>query len=195
MPPGTGKTASVTSILYQLRQEQAKGSIPEFTSVYLNGMETRHPFDIYVRLWEAVSPNKEKASADEALARLELYFAGEGRRKRLSKEVPKLEKRQAIVLLVDEIDYLVTKKQTVLYNLFDWPVRGYNGNTKAQLIVIGISNTLNLPDRLHVRLQSRIGRERCVYSSYSDNESQIILKGKLGISETGDKVRICFLSQ
>ncbi len=153
-------------------------------------METRHPFDIYVRLWEAVSPNKERASADEALARLELFFAGEGRRKRFCKELPKLEKRQAIVLLVDEIDYLVTKKQTVLYNLFDWPVRGYNGNTNAQLIVIGISNTLNLPDRLHVRLQSRIGRERCVYSSYSDDESQNILKGKLGMSKTGDKVCI-----
>lgn len=29
----------------------------------------------------------------------------------------------ASVLLVDELDYLVTRKQTVLYNLFDWPTR------------------------------------------------------------------------
>lgn len=73
----------------------------------------------------------------------------------------------------------------MLYNLFDWPSRGFSAQSPAQLIVIGISNTLNLPERLHVRLQSRIGSERCMYASYSIDESMKILKGKLGIAGSG----------
>ena len=69
---GTGKTASVTSIIYQLRKEQAAGTIPEFTFVSLNGMEMRHPFDTYVRLWEAVSPHKEKLNRPKRQNRTEL---------------------------------------------------------------------------------------------------------------------------
>jgi Cdc6-like AAA superfamily ATPase len=36
------------------------------------------------------------------------------------------------VVLMDELDFLVTRKQSVLYNLFDWPTRRH-----ARLIVIG----------------------------------------------------------
>ena len=148
-------------------------------------MEMRHPFDVYVRLWEAVSDRKEICSADEALAKLDLYFGGNQAMN--NKDGTKVKKRKVVVVLVDEIDYLVTKKQTVLYNLFDWPSRGFSTQSPAQVIVIGISNTLNLPERLHVRLQSRIGSERCMYASYGIDESIQILRGKLGI--TGNEVR------
>lgn len=178
--PGTGKTASVKNIVYHFGQEQAEGKLPAFQFVCVNGMELRHPFDVYVRLWEAVSNRKEVCPADEALAKLELHFGGNLNLK--SKEDKKVQKRNVVVVLVDEIDYLVTKKQTVLYNLFDWPSRGFSAYSPAQLIVIGISNTLNLPERLHVRLQSRIGSERCMYASYGIDESIEILKGKLGIT-------------
>ena len=42
-------------------------------------------------------------------------------------DVAKTTKRRMIVFLVDEIDYLVTKIAilTVLHDLFDWPIRGY----------------------------------------------------------------------
>lgn len=182
---GTGKTASVNSIIYKLRKDQAEGNIPEFKYVSLNGMEMRHPFDTYVRLWEAVSPNKEKLARPKALAKLQLYFSEapisgykSGHRK----------KRQPVVLLVDEIDYLVTQKQTILYNLFDWPTTGYENKSDAQLIVVGISNTLNLPERLHVRLQSRIGNQRCIFNSYSWSDSVNIIEKKLGNRLSGENV-------
>ncbi len=183
---GTGKTASVKSIVYHFNKEQAEGKIPSFEFVGVNGMEMRHPFDVYVRLWEAVSYHKsnrkEVCPAEKALANLEVYFA----RKRKNRGTTK---RKVFVVLVDEIDYLVMKKQTVLYNLFDWPNRGFSEKSSGQLIVLGISNTLNLPERLHARLQSRIGRDRCMYASYGIDESINILKGKLGITGS-EKVRI-----
>jgi hypothetical protein len=47
------------------------------------------------------------------------------------------------VLVVDEIDMLLTRDQNVLYNLFSWPHQA-----TAHLAVIGIANTLDLPHRL-----------------------------------------------
>jgi origin recognition complex subunit 1 len=46
----------------------------------------------------------------------------------------------------------MTRKQTVLYNLFDWPTRRH-----AQLIVIAIANTMDLPERIMInRVASRL---------------------------------------
>ncbi len=178
----------MTSIITHLRKDQSDGNLPEFQFVSLNGMEMRHPFDTYVRLWEAVSSNKEKLTRPKALAKLQLYFSESSLDKNTSGKKNCSQKRRPVVLLVDEIDYLVTKKQTILYNLFDWPMTGYENGSEAQLIVVGISNTLNLPERLHVRLQSRIGKKRCIFSSYSWNDSVSIIEEKLGDSLRGGKV-------
>ncbi len=53
------------------------------------------------------------------------------------------ESEQMRVILVDELDALVTKKQTLLYNLFDWPC-----HQNSKLLVISIANTMDLPERM-----------------------------------------------
>lgn len=55
-------------------------------------------------------------------------------------------------MLLDEIDYLVTHKQQLLYNFFEWPTRKNSG-----LVVMGISNTMNLPEQMMSRITSRMG--------------------------------------
>ena len=47
------------------------------------------------------------------------------------------------VLLADELDLLWTRKQTVLYNLFDWPTKQH-----AKLIVLAVANTMDLPEKV-----------------------------------------------
>lgn len=37
--------------------------------------------------------------------------------------------------------------QTVLYNLFEWP-----GRKGSRLSIIGVANTMDLPERLHPRI-------------------------------------------
>jgi Cdc6-like AAA superfamily ATPase len=44
------------------------------------------------------------------------------------------------IVLIDELDYLVTKDEQVLYNLFEW-----TQNKHSKLVLITIANTLNLP--------------------------------------------------
>uniref|UniRef100_A0A7S1YP31 BAH domain-containing protein n=1 Tax=Ditylum brightwellii TaxID=49249 RepID=A0A7S1YP31_9STRA len=176
-PPGTGKTATVRSVVANLRREQAKGEIPEFDFVPLNGMELRHPFDAYVKFWEAISgTRKEKRSPGTAAAMLERHFGG-GDTKDDAYETVK--KKPVTVLLLDEIDYLVTKKQTVLYNLFDWPMRAATCDSKGRLVVVGISNTINMPERLKPSIQSRLGGKRCIFQAYNKEDAKRILEVKL----------------
>ena len=62
------------------------------------------------------------------------------------------------VILIDELDALVTKKQTILYNLFDWPC-----HKNSRLLVLAIANTMDLPERMQAKISSRIGNNRLVY--------------------------------
>jgi len=57
------------------------------------------------------------------------------------------------VVLLDELDQLVLAKQTVLYNLFNWPTL-----PNSRLIVIAVANTMNLADMLPNKIQSRVGK-------------------------------------
>ena len=66
------------------------------------------------------------------------------------------------VILVDELDALITKKQTLLYNLFDWPC-----HQNSRLLVIAIANTMDLPERMQSKISSRIGNNRLVYEPYN----------------------------
>lgn len=53
-----------------------------------------------------------------------------------------------------QLDLLWTRKQTVMYNIFDWPTRPH-----AKLIVLAIANTMDLPERIMLnRVASRLVR-------------------------------------
>jgi ATPase family associated with various cellular activities (AAA) len=176
-PPGVGKTACIRAAIAKLQRAQSAGLVPAFRFIALNGMEMRHPFEAYVRLLEALKGGtKVRKSEEEAAAALERYFT-----------TPVSEKSQednvVTVVLLDEIDYLVTQKQSVMYNFFDWPRRSAalcnSGIRGRRLVVIGVSNTLNLPERLQPRVQSRIGQKRCFFQSYIAIEIQSILEAKI----------------
>ena len=47
------------------------------------------------------------------------------------------------MVLMDELDLLVTRKQTVIYNFFDWPNRRH-----SRLVVVAVANTMDLPERM-----------------------------------------------
>ena len=50
------------------------------------------------------------------------------------------------ICLVDELDYLITHDENVVYNFLDWPLFENSG-----FIVIGISNVINLTDHMNSR--------------------------------------------
>lgn len=81
---------------------------------------------------------------------------------------------EPVVLLVDELDMLCTKKQDVLYNLFDWP---YKRNSKW--IVVAIANAMNLPEQVSSKVTSRLGLTRLTFQPYSHPELNEIVRMRL----------------
>jgi len=53
--------------------------------------------------------------------------------------------------VLDEIDQLDSRKQSVLYTIFEWP-----SAPNSKLVMIGIANALDLTDRILPRLQARL---------------------------------------
>lgn len=86
--------------------------------------------------------------------------------------------RDTKIVLLDELDYLITKDQSVLYNLFEWPQR-----KNANLIVVSVANTLDLPETFMARISSRIGNTRLVFTPYTSAEIKEIIEQR--VSEVG----------
>ena len=84
-------------------------------------------------------------------------------------------RRRSAVFLVDELDMLCNKKQSVLYNIFDWPSR-----PGSKLIVVAIANTMDLPERVMInRVSSRLGLTRQTFQPYSHTQLQTIVASRL----------------
>jgi origin recognition complex subunit 1 len=58
------------------------------------------------------------------------------------------------VVLMDELDQLLTAKQDVVYNFFNWPTL-----RDSQLFVIAIANRMDLPQHLAAKVKSRLGKQ------------------------------------
>lgn len=76
------------------------------------------------------------------------------------------------VVVVDEVDLLVSKKQEILYNVFDMP---YLDGSKLLLFLV--SNTMDLPERLfEPKVCSRIGKKRINFVPYTAAQLQNIVR-------------------
>lgn len=66
------------------------------------------------------------------------------------------------IVLMDELDQLVTNKQDVVYNFFNWPTLA-----GSKLVVIAVANTMDLPERVMTgRVRSRLGEPHVYQNLY-----------------------------
>jgi len=93
-----------------------------------------------------------------------------------------------LILVIDEIDCLFTKKQVLLYNIFNWTTY-----SNSKLIIISISNTLDLPEKLMPKIASRMGNNRLIFKPYQKDELDRILAVKVENSGnfSDDALRLC----
>jgi origin recognition complex subunit 1 len=104
-----------------------------------------------------------RVSAKAALKNLSRHFgsprrAGPGGHAwsvSLTKRYTVVTEDESSVVLMDELDQLMTAKQDVVYNFFNWPTLA-----GAKLVVLAVANTMDLPERvMSGRVRSRLGEE------------------------------------
>ncbi|ORY01754.1 cell division control protein Cdc6 [Basidiobolus meristosporus CBS 931.73] len=128
--PGTGKTALLSQLCEEFDPEEVEHKVE---IIKINCMSVNDPKAIYTRLLGEVGAGK--ATSKDALKSLEKLF---------------LQGPTMFVVILDEIDHLITKDQDVLYKLFEWPTL-----PEAHLTLIGIANALDLTDRFLPRLRAK----------------------------------------
>ncbi|XP_040560610.1 origin recognition complex subunit 1 isoform X1 [Gallus gallus] len=159
--PGTGKTATVHEVIRCLQRATEDDDLPSFQFIEINGMKLTDPHQAYVQILELLTG--QKVTATHAAVLLANLFCTPG------------PKRKTTVLVVDELDLLWTRKQNVMYNLFDWPTQKH-----SKLIILAIANTMDLPERIMMnRVSSRLGLTRMSFQPYTYKQLQQIISSRL----------------
>ncbi|KAI1765999.1 P-loop containing nucleoside triphosphate hydrolase protein [Hypoxylon sp. FL1150] len=159
--PGTGKTATVREVVSKLDEAVRSDELDDFIFVEINGMKITDPHQSYSLLWEAL--RGQRVSPSQALDLLEREFNNPSPR------------RVPCVVLMDELDQLVTKNQSVMYNFFNWP-----GLRHSRLIVLAVANTMDLPERtLSNKISSRLGLTRITFPGYNHEQLMKIIQSRL----------------
>lgn len=159
--PGTGKTATVREVVASLQAAVSEEQLDDFYFVEINGMKVTDPHQSYSLLWETLKG--DRVSSAHALELLEREFTTPSPR------------RVPCVVLMDELDQLVTKNQGVMYNFFNWPQLRH-----SRLIVLAVANTMDLPERtLSNKISSRLGLTRITFPGYTHTQLMTIIQSRL----------------
>ncbi|KAJ8931245.1 hypothetical protein NQ314_015864 [Rhamnusium bicolor] len=171
--PGTGKTATVTSVINNLLEND---DVPKFSCANINGMRLTEPRQSYVEILKQLTG--KMVPWEQAHSMLEERFT-------------KSKKFAPVIMLIDELDILCTKRQDVVYNLLDWPTKAKN-----QLIVVTIANTMDLPERLLMnRVTSRLGLTRLTFQAYTHKQLQEIVTKRLSGTNSFNPDAIQFVAR
>ncbi|PNS19803.1 hypothetical protein CAC42_7770 [Sphaceloma murrayae] len=159
--PGTGKTATVREVVASLNVAVSNEELDDFIFVEINGMKVTDPHQSYSLLWQALKG--QRVSPSHALELLEREFSTPSPR------------RTPCVVLMDELDQLVTRNQGVMYNFFNWPQLRH-----SRLIVLAVANTMDLPERtLSNKISSRLGLTRITFPGYTHQQLIKIIESRL----------------
>lgn len=167
--PGTGKTATVREVIRQLSKQAHKTGENQFNYLEINGMKLLSPQSSYELLWKKLS--NEKVSASNIQRELDQYF-NNGKTK------------QPLVVLMDELDQIAVKNQSVMYNFFNWP-----NYKKSKLILVAVANTMDLPERTFPnKSASRMGLTRIQFPGYTHDDLKKIIHARLEVLDSTDVI-------
>jgi cell division control protein 6 len=156
---GTGKTAVTKYTMNKLKETSIANQIP-LAFIYTNARLCGTEYRLLAEM--ATATNLQipftGLALTEVLSRLENHIRRQ---------------RSPIILVIDEVDYLVkTYNDDLLYNLTTLSER----ITPSFISIIGISNDLQFKDQLGARVQSRLSEEEIVFPPYTVPELASILK-------------------
>lgn len=163
--PGTGKTLITRKVLFKIQERAAKDNLT-IKLVYANAKHETTLYGLLVSFGRQLGLDN-KHIPTTGLSISEVF-------KRISSEI----KSNSLntVFVIDEIDHLarlISKShKDVLYQM----TRANELLGSGSLTLVGISNDLAFKDSLDPRVISTLGEEELVFTNYTTNQLQLILK-------------------
>ncbi|KAI0385760.1 cell division control protein Cdc6 [Hypomontagnella monticulosa] len=130
-PPGTGKSAMVNEVTQELVEMQI------VKKAYVNCMSVKSSKDLYATLIDQICDDEVICEGDIPTIVEKLFM-------------PRKKSKGVYLVVLDEIDHILTLDLESLYRLFEWSMQ-----KSSRLVLVGIANALDLTDRFLPRLKSR----------------------------------------
>ncbi|KAI1390315.1 cell division control protein Cdc6 [Hypoxylon trugodes] len=155
-PPGTGKSAMINEVTQELVEN---GTVKK---AYVNCMSIKSSKDLYGTLLDQVCDDPDISEGDAATTVQKLFM-------------PRKKSTEVYLVVLDEIDHILTLDLESLYQLFEWSMQ-----KSSRLVLIGIANALDLTDRFLPRLKSRnLKPELLPFLPYSAAQIKTIITTRL----------------
>ncbi|KAI0148095.1 cell division control protein Cdc6 [Hypoxylon sp. NC0597] len=155
-PPGTGKSAMVNEVTQELAEMET------VKKAYINCMSIKSSKDLYGTLLDQICDETDIPEGDAAEIVEKLF-------------VPRKKSLDVFLVVLDEIDHILTLDLESLYQLFEWSMQ-----KSSRLLLVGIANALDLTDRFLPRLKSRnLKPELLPFLPYSAAQIKTIITSRL----------------
>ncbi|RLN96875.1 hypothetical protein BBJ28_00011060 [Nothophytophthora sp. Chile5] len=206
--PGAGKTSIVKEIIRTLETQRDANELRGFAWVEVNGLQMPRPDVAYSVLWKALHPPaKVEEEDDEGEDEDEADRISRAKAKRKVKPPPRVNMsaarlcenlqrefhaknaaRPMLLVLLDEMDFMLAGKNQVLYNLLEWQTAA-----TAKLVLVGIANTMDLPERLPTKIRSRLGGHRITFPAYTRFQLESIIQQRLRLLDvfSDEAIQLC----
>ena len=169
---GTGKTECVKRVIEIIEQENKVNDDIQFRYLFINCVN----FDTDMKLIKYIynfifSKKSKKMKALKYLNILDEFFS---KRNYYNGNIYLNDPSNShIILIIDEIDYLINKFQTLLYHIFNW-----SSYSNSKLIIISISNLININELFLSKISSRFGQNKLILKPYTKEQIREIINYK-----------------
>jgi cell division control protein 6 len=142
--------------------EQVAASAPSIRKAYINCMSIKSSKELYLTLLSQLEHDVD-VTEDDAMEALQKIFT------------PKRKTTDVFLVVLDEIDHIVTLDLESLYRLFEWSL-----DASSRVALVGIANALDLTDRFLPRLKSRnLKPELLPFLPYTSAQIKEVITSKL----------------
>lgn len=163
--PGTGKTLSIDRVKELLVEWSKEAGLQSPDTLYINCTSLMNSSEIFSKILGKINPLKKPSATFSALQHLQNNFSQKGQ----------TSSDRMLLIIVDEMDYLITKDRAVLHDLFMLTTLPF-----SRCILIGIANAIDLADRFLPKLESLNCKPIVVtFRAYSKDQILKIIQQRL----------------
>ena len=169
---GTGKTESVNRVLEIIEEENKENKGTPFRTLFINCVNFDTNEKLIKCIYSFIFSNQQKnIKVSRNLNILDSFFS---ERNNYNRNIYLNDPTNShIILILDEIDYLINKFQILLYHIFNWSLY-----PNSKLIIISISNLININQLFLSKIESRFGQNKLLLKPYTKEQIREIINYK-----------------